>query len=319
MKTKISEINRILKTEDYTIFKQDGLLRFSQEKLKVMIGEIALKNLSPDLPIIVDVNYNILDGRYRFEALKTLSLPINYKVAEVATKIDLLKAKEVSFKPTPYDFLLSHQDKLAYRKLLEWSKLLPYGFQEIGASVFGELTAFKKNNVRDPFYNRFMNGEIEWDARHDYFLNQVQLSLAAIKKDIADEHLPLEFFERIFPLPIFSYKHELLLDFIKSLPHLDKWIEFSNSANPNSPTLEEFITESVRLYSENDLPNDVTKTYESKSYGSTWVSHFYYGLYCLNTFYGMKTENWPASIPNADVVYQVFRSKDYVRFSSYLK
>jgi len=77
-------------TTDYSIFKYKsgnrGLVNKHIDKIKDAISK---HGYLESCPIIVNENYEILDGQHRFEACKQMGLPIHY-VIEENTKQDLL-------------------------------------------------------------------------------------------------------------------------------------------------------------------------------------------------------------------------------------
>lgn len=169
MKVKQSEKNRILTTDAYNLFSYDKerIFRNKIDLLKIQMKE---KNLSKDLPIIINEEYKILDGRHRFVASVELGLPIFYKVAEVCLAIDLLKATAFVRHPTTYDFLLAHKDKLFYRKCLEHSKLLPFDCDEIIEYVYGYKNHRHKKSAA---YHSLVNGDCEFEKEYDYKVSQI--------------------------------------------------------------------------------------------------------------------------------------------------
>lgn len=274
MKTTIrpTEFNRVLKTNDYSLFTYPSDIRFSQEKLKIIIGEIALKNLSPDLPIIVDSNYIILDGKYRFEASKALNLPIFYKVAEVGTRIDFMKAKSNSFTHSAYDYLMAHQDKLAYRMLSEWSKKSVYGFEDIGNLVFDNMP-FEKKSIRNREYKKFINGELEWDSTYNAILEPV----CEVSKHYVDSisyKFSISFLDNLLSSNEINYNPSRAIAFIDSIPFINVAISLHNAMNPNAPMLEDYIEQVIKLYKKGDFTN-IYKTETKKTY--------YYGIEHLST------------------------------------
>lgn len=91
---KQSEKSRILQTKDYSIFNFPDF-KVSKKHLNVISESIDEKNLSVDYPILVDDEYNIIEGRYRFLALYNKQLPIHYKVTEVTTLQDAVRIKYI--------------------------------------------------------------------------------------------------------------------------------------------------------------------------------------------------------------------------------
>lgn len=102
---KPSEKSRILSTRDYSLFEFPDETKLSEKHLEIVKASLQEKNLLADFPILIDDKYNILDGKYKFIAAYQLKLPINYKLAEVTTKMDAIRIKEI-LKRTPFRELI---------------------------------------------------------------------------------------------------------------------------------------------------------------------------------------------------------------------
>lgn len=250
MKTIESEKTRVLRTGDYSIFKPNNQLRFSQGKLQILIGAMKDKNLSKDLPIIVDENYNILDGRYRFEANKYLQEPIYYKVSEGANLIDLMRAKEISFKPTLFDYLIIHQDKLAYRKVYELAKESPISFVD----MFNYMGQYCDKKFRSA-YSEYTKGEVEWEKKHEFAFNNLKAFSDKMKDKYGDLRFSLFFLEQ---LESHCFNIDNCITELTSLPYFDKWIEMYSVGHPEALEFEDYCVEAFHMKENNGTVNDVT-------------------------------------------------------------
>lgn len=186
MKVLDTEKNRVLQSNEYTLFKYKKP-RLSERKILILMDEMKVKNISKDTPIIVDSEFNILDGVYRYEANKRLGSRIYYKVAEIANKLDLMKASSLSNKPSDWEYVLMHQDKLAYRKVIEWSKVLPYHFTDI-IRVLNYSYLTYQNRL---YNNMFKNGLMDYTREHENTLKNA--------KEFSDQWLKL-YPELLLPL-----------------------------------------------------------------------------------------------------------------------
>lgn len=288
MKAIASEINRVLSTQDYSIFKVDDRFRFSESKLKIIIGEMAFKNLSKDLPIIVDENYNVLDGKYRLEAAKKLALPVHYKVAEVSNMLDLMKAKNVSFKPTNYDFIIYHQDKIAYRKLLDWAKALPYSYEDIGHH-FGSGICEKASSSS---YKSFINGEFEWNKQFDFILNKVGDLITSFR----NIHKETDLFSLGFALRCldgFDFDVRSLMKFIFEFPFVEKWAELDKLGHPLIGDFQCHVYQTF-LFMEKESPDfDFNKTHKNYYNGellSEYPDHI--TIKALSNHFSISPQDW---------------------------
>ena len=72
---------QVLTTTDYFLFKQ---IEGNREKNKLQLSKLK-KSISDNYLftiLIVNENYEIIDGQHRFEIIKELGLPLNYVICE---------------------------------------------------------------------------------------------------------------------------------------------------------------------------------------------------------------------------------------------
>jgi hypothetical protein len=283
MKVLDSEKQRVLKSTDYSLFKVPEILRFSNNKLNQIISELAIKNLSKDLPIIVDENFNILDGRYRFLANKHLGQPIYYKVAEISTMVDLMKAKSTTFKPTFYDYLLVHQDKVSYRKLLEYLKQLPFPLKHILDAIFDVEQSFishKSNNGK-----KFKDGTFDLRTEHEFKIKKSIEFIVELNK--RTEFSEIDNFEFITQtLDNYDFSVNKALDEIFNCKYLDKWFEFKKENHPMASTIDDFIFE-ANMYKKEGSINEINDNpfYVNIPIKTYWV---YPILRAMNNYYNLN-------------------------------
>lgn len=251
MKPLVTERNRVLSTKDYGLFKYK-IHRLNERKLAILIDEMSIKNISKDTPIIVDAEFNILDGRYRFEANKKLNASVYYKVAEVANKLDLMKASSLSTKPTNYEYVLMHQDKLAYRKVLEWANVLPYSFEDI-IRVLGQAYLVHQNRH---YSNLFRNGEMEYTKEDDFKLNKFKEFLTAFTGKYPDLRLDIMQVEACLDLS--SYNSEYAIKRIEGLIYLEEFISRKREGNPSYQDFSIYYDEAIMCESFMESENNIT-------------------------------------------------------------
>lgn len=114
-----TEKTRILKTTDLSIFSLQEHLSISRRHLAKVKSAIVEKNLTPDYPILVDEQYNILEGKYRFLSCYELKLPIFYKVAEVTTLADAIAAKHINRKTPLPEVIETYKANCNYGNIIE--------------------------------------------------------------------------------------------------------------------------------------------------------------------------------------------------------
>lgn len=247
MKPLVTERNRILSTKDYGLFKYK-IHRLNERKLAIIIDEMSIKNISKDTAIIVDAEFNIIDGRYRFEANKKLNAPIYYKVAEVANKLDLMKASSLSTKPTNYEYVLMHQDKLAYRKVLEWANILPYSFEDIICILNYSYLVHQNRH----YSNIFRNGEMEYTKEDDFKLNKYKEFIAAFSDKYPDLRLDISQVESCLDLS--SYEVGIAMTLIEGLVYLNEFLTLKKDGHPLYQDFGNYYDEAIACisYVEND-------------------------------------------------------------------
>lgn len=123
----------ILETTDYELFQTiNGNRIISSKKVKKIVGDVENGlNLFCYCPIIVcerDGKYNIIDGQHRFEASKTLSLPIHYVVAKDISIRDIARMNNNSDKWKFSDFMecfikLGMQDYVLLKAFIQKYKI----------------------------------------------------------------------------------------------------------------------------------------------------------------------------------------------------
>lgn len=179
MKVLDTHKNKVLVSDDYDLFNF-GKNRISKARVQNLVDEMAIKNLSKDLPIIIDADFNILDGRYRFEANKILSRPIYYKVAEVGNFIDFMKAANLQYKPSSKDYAIVHSDKASYRKLVQFYNKLPMSFDDILKDFF-DLYARSRDR-----YRQFKDGLFDMTIKDEYKLKESVKIAEYIHTDLSE-------------------------------------------------------------------------------------------------------------------------------------
>src|SRR4026208_173423 len=119
----------IQKTKNYEMFKliKKNREKISQKDVDKIIASIQAKNLLHMRPIIVNGDYEILDGQHRFLAAKTLGVDIYYDKQDTLTSKDVIilnNAKAWGF----YDYLNfyiqeGHQEYIKIKKFMDQYKL----------------------------------------------------------------------------------------------------------------------------------------------------------------------------------------------------
>ena len=82
----------INKTKNYEMFKfrEDNRLKIDQSHVNKLINSIQSRNLLDMRPIIVNSDYEILDGQHRLLAAKNLGVEIYYEIEEKLEHKDII-------------------------------------------------------------------------------------------------------------------------------------------------------------------------------------------------------------------------------------
>lgn len=241
MKVKETEKNRVLFTEDYSVFKINEHAKIFNKKIEEMIISMEVKNLSKDMPILVDENYNVIDGKYRFLANKQLGNPIYFKVSQVTNYLDALTANELNSKPTLMDYLLAHKDKLAYRKALEYKSKLPYPVHDIINYGFtdevpgtGNGRWFKVRSIRSKGFQQFIRGGMVFNKTTEFRLNRIENFVDKIYKSF--DLIEKDFIDVISHLETYSFNIDYAFEKYKEIPFCSEIIEWYLSGHPDAVT-----------------------------------------------------------------------------------
>jgi hypothetical protein len=109
------------------------------------------------IPIIVDRDFNILEGQHRYEAYKKLSMPIHYVIRTTITMQDIRVMNSSTQKWKLTDFLLSYQKAGNEEyKYLEWfHRTYKFGIRECLAMCLNT------SGTSGPMVERFKAGDFE--------------------------------------------------------------------------------------------------------------------------------------------------------------
>lgn len=186
-------------TKDYSIFK---ILKSNRNtssnhvlKLETSINE---KNLTIDYPIIVNKNYEVLDGQHRLEACKQLNAPIWYKFAIEMTEENISTVNSMGKSWSLKDYLnrmvgRGNENYIKFKEFMEWGNCnsenvalkilnnIQYTLKDSGIGAGGDLT------------NKFKIGKFIYPANDNqarkYVIQLKRLSEFTTKKNPYDRSL----------------------------------------------------------------------------------------------------------------------------------
>ena len=104
------EVNKVYRTNDYDLFKKiNGNRAVNKLHLNRLIESIENYDLTHAAPIVVNKNYQIIDGQHRFDACLTLNKPIYYIVVDGNLKeVQILNQNTKNWKSE--DYILGYCD-----------------------------------------------------------------------------------------------------------------------------------------------------------------------------------------------------------------
>lgn len=159
-KVKESEKSRILITKDYSIFNLRGT-KISKKHLNTVKESIIHKNLNKDYPILVDCDYNVIDGKYRFLALYELKESVHYKVAEITEYEDVIRNKGINKNATYEEIADCYSDLEQYNMIIVLSERYNLNLR----NVLLEIDQLVKGNNRI-YRTYYQSGKLtEWDYK----------------------------------------------------------------------------------------------------------------------------------------------------------
>lgn len=161
-----TEKTRVLKTNDLSIFNMQEDLSISKTHLNKIKNSIVKKNLTPDYPILVDDEYRILDGKYRFLSCYELKLPVFYKVAEVTTFVDAVSIKHLHRNLPLKEIIQVYHQNSNYGNMIEMFREYKeeISYRNILDTIRWTDTRYDKTNFYDGDFS-------EWDV--DLFKKRV--------------------------------------------------------------------------------------------------------------------------------------------------
>ena len=137
--------NEILKTNDYSIFKNLVGNREIQKRAD-QICETIRKIGFRKQPILVNENMEIIDGQARFEALRRLNLPIQYVVEQGIglEECRIMNSANKAWNRTDYIYSYASEGNMNYQRIIELSERFQVQDQQIVMMACGLDCHFKK-------------------------------------------------------------------------------------------------------------------------------------------------------------------------------
>jgi hypothetical protein len=147
------------KTKNYNMFKtvKGGNRKLHEKHVEDLMLSISKENLLECSPILVNEEFEVIDGQHRLEAAKRLDLPIYYiqKDQIGSQQISTLNSYRRDWKMSDYlDFYansLQYPEYVKLKKLAEANNLHPT-----------ETLGFFMGNSADSFYSEFSKGNFRY-------------------------------------------------------------------------------------------------------------------------------------------------------------
>lgn len=139
MNAQIAEQSTAIEqTKSYQMFKFDKSNRpIDQRHLSKLTEAIRNRNLLKEFPILVTVDYVVIDGQHRLRAAEQLNVPIFYTVTENMTASDAASVNNVAERWTSADWMHSWiaQGKQEYVKFSKFLQRYPWMAPSIAANL----------------------------------------------------------------------------------------------------------------------------------------------------------------------------------------
>jgi len=138
-----------METKDYSKFKLLSSNREVKDSVvKKIIASIKEWGVIPGRPVLVDKDFNVVDGQHRLEALKVLNLPVQYEVIEgdIIAKTMALNSSQAQWQLIDYIKSFADQGVDCYRKLLKFEEKYKFGITStINLTIQGKI---KSSDIR---------------------------------------------------------------------------------------------------------------------------------------------------------------------------
>lgn len=169
--------NRIYRTNNYDKFKRlEGNREVDAKKVKKIKKSIEEVGYISN-PIIVNENFEVIDGQHRLQALKELGKPIEYIIQKKLNIKEVLYMNVNQEKWSMMDYIKSHAElgNESYKRLLDLVELYPiYNLNTIGKAVKGINKLANK---------QIQNGGLE--------ISQNEYEQAIIKLNYLNRYIPI--------------------------------------------------------------------------------------------------------------------------------
>lgn len=131
---------KIETSTDYDKFKTiDGNREVDQPHVRRLAEEIALNDLTPYFPVLINEKWEVIDGQHRFEVCQTLKLPVYYLQVPGLDLTSVQRINTSSKRWSLKDYIKSHIQKGNddYRVLLTFSERTGINFSVSAALLAG--------------------------------------------------------------------------------------------------------------------------------------------------------------------------------------
>ena len=158
-----------METRDYSKFKFLKTNRAIKEtNVAKIVSSIKEWGIIPGRPVLVDGDYNIIDGQHRFLAIKQLGHPVPYEVinGDVISKTMALNANQEQWKAIDYITSYSEQGIDCYRRLLKFIEKYKFSTNQ-------SIDIFAQADLKMPALRKGIPFEVREDAESiaEYIIN----------------------------------------------------------------------------------------------------------------------------------------------------
>ena len=146
-------------------------------------SSISYKNLLMYKPILVDKNFNVIDGQHRLEAAKELQIPIHYIVCQEkeVSKVDDIVSLQTMGQWTFEDFLNAHM-KGKNKEYIKMERIM----KDHKLSIT-QVLIFAKGKSEETRYDKFKKGDLE--LQDEDFISEKMTQFKTFIKYIKDKQV----------------------------------------------------------------------------------------------------------------------------------
>lgn len=233
----------IERTSDYDKFQSiHGNRDVKDAHVERLAEEIVARDLTPYFPVLINENWEVIDGQHRLEVCRRLELPVYYIQAP---GLDLTSVQRINTSTKRWqliDYIESYikQGKQEYLVLRDFSKLHGIGYS-IGAATLMDVSSFNDDGTQGDSH------QISFVIRNGHF-NVVDLDKATQMVEILKTLNPSADFDTMKSRHLLFALNRLMSYELFSIDTLLDKLRTKRLTLNNQTTVRLFLVELERIY-----------------------------------------------------------------------